>query len=304
MMEPIILPRISDQKPLVSIISITYNHEPYIRECLDGFLMQKVDFPIEIIVHDDASTDHTADIIREYYEKRPDLFHVIIERENQQSRHTRVGLRLYDLAQGKYVALCEGDDYWIDPLKLQKQVDCCENNDVIGCVSYHYLDKDGVRTLDDFRRDVTVITKEMTNLHYFHTSTYVFRTSAVVEALKRYKELAMHSWADTIMFNCLCSLGDFKIIQEPLSCRRFTYRGKASSLTTKQHWHNIYLRQKTLLYLFGPREMKKYHRRPCIMGLIKSILDRDINIKIKWQSFRQLFFILTLSKKYCLDKNL
>ena len=70
-MEPVILPRISDQTPLVSVICITYNHEPYIRDCLEGFLMQKTDFPIEIIVHDDASTDHTADIIREYYEKRP-----------------------------------------------------------------------------------------------------------------------------------------------------------------------------------------------------------------------------------------
>ena len=64
-MEPIILPRISDKKPLVSVVSITYNHESYIRDCLEGFLKQETSFPLEIIIHDDASTDHTADILRE-----------------------------------------------------------------------------------------------------------------------------------------------------------------------------------------------------------------------------------------------
>ncbi len=127
-MDPIILPRISDQKPLVSVITATYNHERYIRDCLEGFLMQKTNFPVEVIIHDDASTDHTADIIREYYEKRPDLFHVIIERENQYSQHKIISIPLYKQAQGKYMAFCEGDDYWTDPLKLQKQFDFMESN--------------------------------------------------------------------------------------------------------------------------------------------------------------------------------
>lgn len=127
-MDPIILPRISDKKPLVSVVSITYNHEPYIRDCLEGFLMQKTNFPVEIIIHDDASTDHTADIIREYYEKRPDLFHVILERENQYSQGKIIGISLYEQAQGKYFAVCEGDDYWTDPLKLQKQFDFMESH--------------------------------------------------------------------------------------------------------------------------------------------------------------------------------
>ena len=133
-MDPIILPRKSNQKPMVSVISITYNHEPYIRDCLEGFLMQKTNFPAEIIIHDDASTDHTADIIREYYEKRPDLFHVIIERENCYSIHKPIMMPLYKQAQGKYIALCEGDDYWTDPLKLQKQFDFLESHpEYSGC---------------------------------------------------------------------------------------------------------------------------------------------------------------------------
>ncbi|WP_296258640.1 glycosyltransferase [uncultured Phocaeicola sp.] len=108
---------------MVSICCLTYNHAPYIRECLDGFLMQQVDFPIEIIIHDDASTDGTQDILREYQEKYPDLFHLILQTENQYSKGKNVVLDyIYPQIKGKYVASCEGDDYWIDPHKLQKQV--------------------------------------------------------------------------------------------------------------------------------------------------------------------------------------
>ena len=118
------------QLPLVSICSITYNHAPYIRQCLDGFLMQKTNFKYEIIIHDDASTDGTAEIIKEYVEKHPDLITPVFQTENQYSK----GLRgfytkfVYPRAKGKYIALCEGDDYWTDPLKLQKQVDFLEAN--------------------------------------------------------------------------------------------------------------------------------------------------------------------------------
>lgn len=127
-MDPIILPRKSNQRPLVSVMTKAYNHELYIRDCLEGFLKQKTNFPVEYIIHDDASTDHTADIIREYYEKRPDLFHVIIQRENQFSQKKPTSPWIYEMTQGKYIAVCEGDDYWIDPLKLQKQFDFMEAN--------------------------------------------------------------------------------------------------------------------------------------------------------------------------------
>lgn len=116
--------------PLVSICSITYNHAPYIRQCLDGFLMQKTNFKYEIIIHDDASTDGTTEIIKEYAEKYPDLITPIFQSENQYSKGVRgfYARFVYPLAKGKYIALCDGDDYWTDPLKLQKQVDFLEAN--------------------------------------------------------------------------------------------------------------------------------------------------------------------------------
>lgn len=111
-------------KPLVSIICTTYNQEKYIKDALNGFVMQKTTFPFEVIIHDDASTDNTANIVKEYENKYPDIIKPIYQIENQFSKGVKLGAAfLYPKAQGKYIALCEGDDYWTDPLKLQKQIE-------------------------------------------------------------------------------------------------------------------------------------------------------------------------------------
>ncbi|HAX96890.1 MAG TPA: glycosyl transferase family 2, partial [Prolixibacteraceae bacterium] len=118
---------IESEQPLVSICCITYNQEKFIRDAIEGFLMQKTKFPIEVIIHDDASTDKTTDIIREYQSAHPDLIRAIYQSENQFSKGLDQALKhVYGGARGKYIALCEGDDYWTDPLKLQKQVDFME----------------------------------------------------------------------------------------------------------------------------------------------------------------------------------
>lgn len=112
---------------MVTIRCIAYNQEKYIRQCLEGFVMQKTNFRFEAIVHDDASKDGTADIVREFAEKYPDIIKPIYETENQYSKHDGSLERIMDEhTHGKYIAICEGDDYWIDPLKLQKQFDFME----------------------------------------------------------------------------------------------------------------------------------------------------------------------------------
>lgn len=114
---------------VVTIRCCTYNHEPYIRQCLDGFVMQRTNFRFEAVIHDDASTDRTGDIIREYAEKYPSIIIPIIEEENQYSKGDgSISRILSPYMRGKYIAYCEGDDYWIDPLKLQKQVDFMESH--------------------------------------------------------------------------------------------------------------------------------------------------------------------------------
>ena len=112
---------------LLSICCITYNHAKFIRQCLDGFVMQKTNFKFEVLIHDDASTDGTAEIIKEYEQKYPDIIKPIYQTENQWSKGVPASkIFQWPRIQGKYVALCEGDDYWIDPNKLQKQVDYLE----------------------------------------------------------------------------------------------------------------------------------------------------------------------------------
>ena len=107
-----------------SICCITYNQKKYIRQCLDGFVMQRTNFKFEVLIHDDASTDGTTDIIREYEKKYPDIIKPIYQTENKYSRGISITRNyIYPNIKGKYVAICEGDDYWTDPYKLQKQVD-------------------------------------------------------------------------------------------------------------------------------------------------------------------------------------
>lgn len=116
------------EKPMVTISCIAYNHETYIARALDGFLMQKTNFPFEIVIHDDASTDRTPEIIREYAGKYPDIIRPMYQTENQYSKGISniSGAFNFPRARGKYIAMCEGDDYWIDETKLQRQVDYME----------------------------------------------------------------------------------------------------------------------------------------------------------------------------------
>ena len=119
----------NDKPVLVSVYCMTYNHVGYIRDALEGFVRQKTDFPFEVIVHDDASTDGTADIIREYEKKYPDIIRPIYQTENQYSKGINPYLAyIFPRLRGKYVAVCEGDDYWTDPEKLQRQVDVLEEH--------------------------------------------------------------------------------------------------------------------------------------------------------------------------------
>lgn len=124
--------------PKVAIWSLTYNHEPYIRDALEGFVMQKTDFPFVAIVHEDVSTDGTATILKEYAEKYPDIIFPIFEEENQYSKGNgsieNIMKKACEATDAKYVAICEGDDFWIDPYKLQIQSDFLDKHPDYGLV--------------------------------------------------------------------------------------------------------------------------------------------------------------------------
>ena len=126
----------SQQDPLLSCCLITYNHEKFISQAIDGMLIQETDFPFEIIIHDDASTDDTAEIIKKYADKYPHIIRTILQKKNQYSQKKNIMAIPIKEARGRYIASLEGDDYWIDPLKLQKQVDFLEKNSEYICC-YH-----------------------------------------------------------------------------------------------------------------------------------------------------------------------
>lgn len=113
--------------PKITVLCLAYNHASYIKDALEGFVSQKTRFSFEVIVHDDASTDRTAEIIREYARRYPEIIKPVFQKENQYSRSVAIGPTFcFPLVRGEYVALCEGDDYWTDPLKLQLQADALD----------------------------------------------------------------------------------------------------------------------------------------------------------------------------------
>lgn len=176
---------------MVSIICITYNHEAYIREAIESFLMQKTNFAFEIVIHDDCSTDGTGDIVREYAEKYPNLIKAIIQKENQYSQNIPFMAKyMYPISKGKYFAICEGDDYWIDPYKLQKQVDAMEKHpEVDACthkqVQYHAIthEKLAVKSHGDKARILPLRDVIIGEGGYVGTNTMLYRRDVLVSPL-------------------------------------------------------------------------------------------------------------------------
>lgn len=166
---------------LVSVICTAYNHEKYIRDALEGFVSQITDFKYEVLINDDASTDKTALIIQEYEKKYPSIIKPVYQKENQYSKGIKITKDiLVPRAKGKYLAFCEGDDYWCDCNKLQKQIDILENNsEYSACVhntNYFYMDRGKcIKRFPDKNNVLYLKDCVMCGGQSFHTSSLVVR---------------------------------------------------------------------------------------------------------------------------------
>lgn len=212
--------------PLVSIRCTVYNHEPYLRQCLDGFVMQKTNFAFHAIVHDDASTDGSAAIIREYAEKYPDIIKPIYETENQYSKRDGSLARIMDAhTHGKYAAVCEGDDYWTDPLKLQKQVDFLEAHPDYSmvCCEADILTASGKTTWFHYAnsREVPFSDLILKGGGWIHTASIMYR----YDLIKDYPDFARQ-----------CHVGDYPL------CIHMAVKGKVYFMADKMvvyRWQSL-----------------------------------------------------------------
>lgn len=218
------------EKVLVSIRCLAYNHASYIRQCLDGFVMQKTNFCFEAIVHDDASTDGTAAIIREYAEKYPNIIKPIFETENQYSKHDGSLRDIMNVAcKGKYIAMCEGDDYWIDPYKLQKQVDFMEQHpDYVACFHNARVQyKNHVALFNNLEEKHHTPTEDIIKRRWFIATPSLLYRNIVLEMPEWSKEVVN---GDYMMELLLAKEGKFYYMDDVMAVYRQDGQGMSSVL--------------------------------------------------------------------------
>lgn len=230
--------------PLVTIRCITYNHVNFIRDAIEGFLMQETTFRVEIFVHDDASTDGTADLVREYQAKYPQLIRAVLQTENQWSKGREVWRHASEsflkIVRGEFIAVCEGDDYWTDPLKLQKQVSLLESNpEASGSFHAASVISEGGEELEV--RPARPVPMRLTFSdvvvrNHLLTCSLVYRCSAVLRSSSWAAGLRMGDWP--LQVN-LARYGDLLGLDENLGCYRRHRGGVWTSMSKSEELEAI-----------------------------------------------------------------
>jgi len=231
----------------VTVICITYNHAPYIKKTLDSFLMQKTNFRFKVIVRDDASNDGTADIVKEYEKKYPDVIKGIYQKENKYQKGIRIDNYIFPHIEGEYIASCEGDDYWTNENMLQHEFDFLNNNKdyvAVGGVT-RYFDDDGKEILSP-RPKKRFLDKELTKFEYYTnnnvvaTSTIMYRKQIISD--KRYIKAKAISTkiGDILLCSSLFECGKVFILGEYYQYHRIQTRKSASNFNSIYSYKNKY----------------------------------------------------------------
>ena len=271
----------------VTVRCITYNQNDYIRQCLDGFVMQRTNFRFEAIVHDDASTDGTDEIVREYAEKYPDIVKPIFETENQYSKHDgSLGRIMNAHTRGQYVAFCEGDDYWTDPLKLQKQADFLDANPQCS-LTYHacknvFSTPCKVNSLTgenvkDFYSDVDFV------IHYpFQTATVMYRKDILDSDLYKKAQAIGCVFGDVLLYFSASRFGTIEGVNEQMSVYRRHEGGISQHMYDADKLWKSYNDWLKVALLFGGK----------ISSFIKK--ERLSALIVKAYSYKKYFLFLRL----------
>lgn len=296
--------------PLVSIRCLVYNHEPFLRQCLDGFVMQKTTFPFEAIVHDDASTDGSAAIIREYAEKYPDIIKPIYETENQYSKHDGSIKRAMDAAMSpnsKYIASCEGDDYWTDPNKLQLQVDFLESH-LDYFVSSHdfsvYLEDAKIYDNEGRKRFKKISYDECNGIEY-HTFTlddffdiWFLSTLTVVTRNEPYVDENVRKlypcYYDYIRFYYVLKKGKCAFLKNNMAVYRMHGGGVCTGRNTRE-WNEVFLRNNYVLY--------KLEKEKRVLPRMNAMFVDLFILLIKQKQYKEALFVFLRHHKNISTRN-
>ena len=230
----------------VSVLCATYNHEEYLRQTLGSFLNQKTDFPFEVLVNDDVSTDSTGDIIREYAAKYPDVIRPFYQKENLYSRR----INLYDVVffpacRGEYIAVCEGDDYWNDPEKLQLQVNWLDTHPEYSACVHNSIGRftdqpDKVLFAQDGDRDIPFEQVVQGMSHAYHTSSILARREFILNP-PDYRDVAYHQgyFTDYAIGVRLGLSGKVRFLDRCMSVYRIGSNPSAWSKGVGQEYHKL-----------------------------------------------------------------
>ncbi|MCL7743684.1 glycosyltransferase family 2 protein [Guyparkeria hydrothermalis] len=273
----------SDQV-VVSISCATYNHEQYIGDALNGFLNQKTDFPFEVIVYDDCSSDRTAEIIKRYWGKYPQIIKPIFATENQYSQGVRVNPEIiFPHAKGRYIALCEGDDFWIDDVKLQRQKDFLDANPeyVVCYTDIQSFDENGLVDKDfgGARRDVTK--KDLQCGVSLFTLTTCFRN--ILGEWPR--ELCNVKYGDIAIWSQLGDYGKGAYLRDVRPSFYRVHNGGVHSMTSRIVQNRMRLETMMSLYSFrikkGDFTLAEKNLEDVVMLALKGLGWRLVSVLVK-----------------------
>ncbi len=259
---------------LVSVSVITYQHAPYIKECLESILNQKTNFDFEILIHDDASTDGSTQIIEEYKALYPNMIFPKIQKENQYSKGIRgINFRYnFPRARGKYIALCEGDDYWVDEYKLQKQVDFLEAHPECSGIASNtqilYEQNPSQNRL--FKQIPTQMlgTQDLVGMRKFHTATLMGRTELLQKM--NYPEQVLSG--DRFMNLALSLEGDIMYLDEVMAVYRDSGKGVSASTTSQKMMKDLSIGKSLKKnYPITPYASIQYHTTEMILRYSQTI---------------------------------
>lgn len=271
-------------RPLVSVWIVTYNQQEFISQCIEGALMQVVDFPIEIIIGEDCSTDRTREICLSYQEKFPDIIKVI---ENEVNLGlSKNWINTLKACKGRYIALCEGDDYWTEPMKLQKQLNFLEENVDISLV------KTKAKVFDQALGKFTgVLPKELPVSKFnmaswlekpvvFASCTFMFKNNLDQEFYERFCTNTTIFGDGRLVINLLKGGNSFYVLDDVTSVYRVNH---GNNLTSNKS--NEYFIESWLNYLKNERNQFSKSERRTINQHIAMQFERAAGEKMKKKEY-------------------